>query len=366
MAHEIDRSRGKAAAYYYKEPAWHGLGVVSETARTSAEILGLAQLDFDIEQWPLYAYPPGSEELSDEGIPVLAGKWRDCSSHVANIRNDTGAVLGVVGQDYIPVQNAEAFEFVDSLVSSKDIIIESAGALQGGKKIWILARMPKVGTVAGKGFNDVHQQYLAFVNAHDGTMAVRAFPTTVRVVCMNTLRLSLSKAGTGGLTIVHRGDVAAKIDKARQILDESQRLFADYYRIGEALARVPIDSESAVEYFGYLAPYGKETKAADSANRYKSASRKLMLAAFDKPDMAGIAGSAYLALQSVTAVADHYTLRTRSTPEQRFVRTMLPGGQADSLKQAAVATAMDFFLPIQDSLRDEFAAVIESTSLMPA
>jgi hypothetical protein len=126
VAHEIDQTTGRAAVFVTGEPAWHRLGTVIEQATTSAEAIGLAGLDWRVEQWPVRAFDPDNN-TTEAGIPDT----------VANVRTDTKAVLGVVGRRYRVFQNHEAFDFMDGLVGDKLAMYETAGSLHGGKRVWM-------------------------------------------------------------------------------------------------------------------------------------------------------------------------------------------------------------------------------------
>ena len=97
MAHEIDQTTGRAAVFVTGEPAWHRLGTVIEQATTSAEAIGLAGLDWRVEQWPVRAFDPDNHSVEAASTePVEVG----IPDAVANVRTDTKAVLGVVGRRY--------------------------------------------------------------------------------------------------------------------------------------------------------------------------------------------------------------------------------------------------------------------------
>jgi phage/plasmid-like protein (TIGR03299 family) len=197
MAHELDFSRGRAAYFGAFEPAWHRLGVTIDHAADSAEARRLALLDWTVEA---------------RGLVTVDGK--PITTHVANVRSDTGAVLGVVGEGYTPLQNDEAFDFMDSLVGEKLAMYHTAGALKGGRKVWMLAKIPKEYRIGGE---DVVEPYVLLTNAHDGSRALRMLATTVRVVCQNTLNLALSRAA-GGISIRHTGGLPQRVDEARRAL----------------------------------------------------------------------------------------------------------------------------------------------------
>jgi phage/plasmid-like protein (TIGR03299 family) len=201
MAHAIDQTTGRAAVFVTGEPAWHQLGVVIEKATTSAEAIQLAGLDWRVEQWPVRAFDPDNHSV-EAGIPDT----------VANVRTDTKAVLGVVGKRYRVFQNREAFDFMDGLVGDKLAMYETAGSLHGGKRVWMMASIPKEYRA---GPDDLIKPYVLLTNTHDGSQALRMIPTTVRVVCQNTLNLALREAGVEGLTISHHPRLESRIAEAR-------------------------------------------------------------------------------------------------------------------------------------------------------
>ena len=131
---------------------------------------------------------------------------------VANVRTDTKAVLGVVGRRYRVFQNHEAFDFMDGLVGDKLAMYETAGGLHGGKRVWMMASIPKEYRA---GPDDLIKPYVLLTNTHDGSQAPRMIPTTVRVVCQNTLNLALRESGVGGLTISHHPRLESRIAEAR-------------------------------------------------------------------------------------------------------------------------------------------------------
>lgn len=177
--------------FYVREKPWHGLGTCVEEAPTSADALRLAGLDWEVKQ---------------RNIQVCGGA--KIENFKANVRSSDGAVLGVVSDRYQIVQNAEAFSFTDELIGG-DVRYETAGSLQNGKKIWLLARMP-VQKIVG---DDV-EPYLCFSNTHDGSGSIRVCMTPIRVVCNNTLNLALNSAVRSWST-KHVGDIDHKMQEAR-------------------------------------------------------------------------------------------------------------------------------------------------------
>lgn len=209
MSHEIGEHD---KVVLHKEQAWHGLGTVVEDAPTPAEAIELAGLGWHVDQWPLVAVQEGGERLAIE-------------SHLANVRRDTQTQLGIVGNGYKPVQNVELAEFAAGLAKDGDVVrCESAGSIRDGRKVWFLL---KGQSFSVRGDSDEVVPYILVSNGHDGGTAVRCTPTSIRVVCSNTLHLVIPKyesksnsfrwgKGGKGLSILHLGDVKAKIEDARR------------------------------------------------------------------------------------------------------------------------------------------------------
>ena len=109
---------------YTREKPWHDTGVMVQKAPTSHEALRLAGLDWTVDSRPVY----------DELIREIPG-------YKANVRSSDNKTLGIVTDRYKIVQNTDAFEFTDNLIGG-DVHYETAGSLNGGKRIWLLAKLP--------------------------------------------------------------------------------------------------------------------------------------------------------------------------------------------------------------------------------
>ena len=185
-----------------RETPWHGLGRIVMDAPASREALELAGLDWQVESRNIYS-----------GTGAMIPGYR------ANVRSTDDAVLGVVSDRYRIVQNEEAFQFTDDLLG-EGVTYETAGSLQGGKKVWMLAKLPEKYIIAG----DEVTPYLVFFNSHDGSSGVKVAMTPVRVVCQNTLNLALGTAKRIW-TARHTENVLLRVQ--RNILDFLYALWLD-------------------------------------------------------------------------------------------------------------------------------------------
>ena len=205
--HEITVDDG---AVFNKVPAWHGLGYTVDTAMSPEDALRLAGLDWTV-------FKSTGIRADNLDIEATASSDRFC----AVIRNDTNNILSVQSPDYQLVQNHEVFNLAYSL--GANVKVESALSLQGGKKIVCLLRGDSF--APSNSHYDVITKYFALISSHDGSIALTGLPTSVRVVCMNTLRMAINSAKTGN-RFTHIGNMEQKK------YDMSQAL-ANYTKTGE-------------------------------------------------------------------------------------------------------------------------------------
>jgi phage/plasmid-like protein (TIGR03299 family) len=238
MAHELDRrADGEAAMVYsnYQKP-WHGLGESVEGLMTSQECLKKSGQDFKVEKQPVY------RKKKD-------GKFVEIEDSFETWRTDRDANLGVVGSVYEPYQNENAFEFFDSIVKDGEAIYDTAGSLFGGKKVWLLAKLPSYTIVSG----DQLEKYLFFFHSHDGSLPLTVQFTHVRVVCWNTAKAALKGVQTS-IRVRHTKNAAEKLIQAKKTIG----IASVYYdKIGAVFGdMVKIDVNKAVisRYLKNLVP----------------------------------------------------------------------------------------------------------------
>jgi phage/plasmid-like protein (TIGR03299 family) len=326
MSHEIDITTGRAAVFVTGEPAWHGLGTVIDTAATSRDAIGLAGLAWTVEQWPIQTTDPGT-------LTAI-----DAPDHVANVRTDTHAVLGVVGKRYHVFQNAEAFDFMDAIVGDRLAMFETAGSLRGGRRIWMLARIP---TEYRAGPDDLIKPYVLLVNSHDGSTALRMIPTTVRVVCQNTLNLALSHSARGeGIAIPHRPSLDQRVHEARRRLGIVAARFDAFDEELHAMLDTPLVTGQVEAYFMGLVP----TPVTDRQRQSRDRMLDQLRANFedDTNALPGVAGTAWAVYNAVSEFADHQR-NFRGKSEQARAENRLSSvwfGSSHRLKQQAYDAAL--------------------------
>ena len=283
-----------------REKPWHGLGTIVAEAPSSADALRLAGLDWNVVQEPIF---------TDFNEPVEGYK--------ANVRDSDRKVLGVVSDRYKVVQNTDAFSFTDELLG-KGVRYETAGSLQEGKKVWLLARLPREYIIAGERISP----YLVFSNTHDGSGSVKVAVTPIRVVCNNTLNLALNMAKRS-FSMIHTGNIQDKIQEAKDTLFMAEE-YMDCLGIEfEQLRRQKVTDAQVREYIELLLPMEKDPTPVQRKNTVKL--REDMLRRYnDAPDLQKIGNNAYRFINAVSDFATHSDpiRRTANYNENLFMRTM--------------------------------------------
>ena len=286
--------------FYTRQKPWHGLGTMVQEAPTSKDALILAGLDWQVIQKPI---------ITEDGIPISGFK--------ANLRETDNRVLGVVTDRYRTIQNHDAFAFTDALLG-EGVTYETAGSLQNGRRVWVLAKLPQRYIISG----DEITPYLVFMNAHDGTGAIKAAMTPIRVVCMNTLNLALSTAKRSWSTN-HVGDIRGKLEDARYTL-----LYADLYmqELGKAidkLNRQKLSDRKVYEYIDALFPLVDNASEQQKKNLQRM-KEEVKVRYFEAPDLAHVGKNAYRFVNAVSDFATHAKpLRERANyRENLFAKTI--------------------------------------------
>ena len=286
--------------FYVREAPWHGLGTRVESALNSAEALEMSGLNWNVIQKPI---------MTTTGNLIPGYK--------ANIRDTDNRVLGVVTDRYRVVQNSEAFAFTDALLGD-GVKYETAGSLQDGKRIWILAKLPDKYIIEGEQLDP----YLVFSSSHDGSGSIKVAMTPIRVVCQNTLNLALGTARRSWSTI-HIGDLAAKMDEAHNTL-----LLAEKYmgRLGmefSRLSKIKLSDQKVMEYIDLLLPMDEQPTDIHRKNiiRIRDDMKRRY---FDAPDLRHVGKNAYRFINAVSDYATHAKpLReTANYQENMFAKTV--------------------------------------------
>ena len=302
--------------FYVRETPWHGLGTKVLEAPASKDALQLAGLDWRVLQEPIYT---AMEELVD--------------GYKANVRDSDRKVLGVVTDRYRVIQNDEAFAFTDELLGA-GVKYETAGSLQGGRKVWLLAHMPHEYIISGERISP----YLLFSNTHDGSGAIKVALTPIRVVCQNTLNLALANAKRSW-SMIHTGDIKEKMQEAKDTLFLAENYMDELGKEFEALRMKKLTDKQVMEYIEILLPI-EDGSTPQQEKNMKRLREDMKIRYFDAPDLQEVGKNAYRFVNAVSDFATHAEplRRTANYKENLFSRTVDGNPMIDKAYQMVSAT----------------------------
>lgn len=305
MAHEIE-----TMAWTGQKP-WHGLGVEVAPNLSPAEIMMQAGLVWDTVKTPLYYLDNNGQSLK--------------SPSCALIRNTDSAYLDTVSEDWEPVQNIEAVDFMEVFHESGLISMETAGSLKGGQTVFFLGKMKdNFETVA----NDVTEGYLLFSNFHKYGFSTDVRLTPVRVVCNNTLTMALNGKAKSAVKVTHKVkfDIAAVSD----IIAEAVSKLTNYAEQSKFLASRRYERDTLRQFFA--STYPAASKGAND-NLSRAALQALDLVE-RQPGAEFAAGSWYQAYNAVTFMCDHVQGRSQ---ENRLASSWYGPNQVRKLSSLKLA-----------------------------
>ena len=225
MSHEIE-----TMAYFGKTP-WHQLGTPLTTE--------------DLYDWQSACVKSGLN-WEAELVPLLTADTHAKVEHRAVRRKSDGRILGVVGPKYHVLQNRAAFQWFQPFLDAKEAALHTAGSLQEGSRIWVLAKLNRDPLVIAPG--DEVEKFVLLSHGHDGSLAVRVGFTPIRVVCANTLALAHRADASKLIRVRHSASVVENLANIREVMNIANAEFeatAEQYRL---LARKSINQNDLRRY----------------------------------------------------------------------------------------------------------------------
>jgi phage/plasmid-like protein (TIGR03299 family) len=298
---------GSDSMFSVREVPWHGLGAVLERPPTSvSEAIELSGLGWRVEREAIAVDVAGAPER-------IEGYW-------ATVRQDTRSVLGIVGERYRIVQNREAFQFLDQLLGSA-MHFETAGSLHEGRRVWALATLPEHVQVGG----DTVRPFVLLMNSHDGSTAVIAATTPVRVCCQNTLNWGLASARQR-FSIRHTEQVSRRVHEARRVLGLSIDYYQQFRVLGDRLACERCSERQLAGVLEQLYPSGPSEEVPARTRRSREQIKQQITELFLRGETQGNApGSKWAAVNAIVEYGDwRRPLRAGS---ERFARVLDAGAE---------------------------------------
>lgn len=312
MAHMVETMA------YAGEVPWHGLGERVPSDLSPEQMMIKAKVDWTVQKVPAFA------DIGEKRVNV---GWS------ALVRNTDSQILSVVSNDWEPVQNSEAFQFFHEYCQAGDMEMHTAGSLRDGQIVWVLAKV-KDSFELFKG--DRVDSYLLFTNPHKFGQSIDVRFTPIRVVCNNTLTLSLNEKADRMVKKSHRTVFDPAVVKEQ--LGIATDKLAKYKEMAEFLGSKRYTQETLKEYFNKVFPVVVADKEKGSARKEvsKSASKALEVVT-SQPGAEFAEGSWWQAFNAVTYMTDHVVGRNA---DNRLTSAWF--GPNKILKVKALETAVEF------------------------
>jgi phage/plasmid-like protein (TIGR03299 family) len=313
---------------YAGELPWHGLGVPVSNDMSAYEMMEAAQLNWTVKKVPLYREFQGN----------LTGAWKDYTKEyrpidnkMALIREEDNTELDVVGKNWHPVQNQEAFDFFYDWVEEGNMEMHTAGSLSNGKIVWILAKVNETFEVVK---DDVVESYMLFTNPHSFGTSLNVRFTPIRVVCNNTLQLALGQHSNG-----IRLDHTKKFDPhmVKDALGLATNSMIQYSDQAKHLVNKMSTKESRDEYFSKLFPMTHHEQEVKGYVRSKKAAYANRLHNNGTPGAGLVKDSWWDTFNTVTYMYDHKLGKSNASR----VRSSWYGDASKS-KQEALTKALQY------------------------
>jgi len=325
MAHRLEEfADGTSAFFSAREVAWHKLGTVTEGALTAEDALKTAQLDWQVikSDDPVTTMVPmfgnsAMEQGSMEEI-TFADKFMTYRYHP---KTNKAQALGVVGNRYTPVQNLQAFSFLNAVADESGAVFETAGSIDNGRKVFMTMKMPEGLQIGGV---DAVDLYLMAWNTHDGTSSFNVLVTPIRVVCQNTLTAAIQSAKST-FTLRHTPKVDSKIQAARETL----KLTWKYTESFEAMANNLISQKMTDKEFYTLVEnvFPIDDPESPRAVTLTETARGTLNGLWKAPTQSNIAGTKWAAYNAFTEYSDWAKpIRDKNPETARAIRIVTGAG----------------------------------------
>ena len=292
MGHMLEQYGDMASFASLRQPAWHGLGEVFDEEVTTSEMLRKAHLN----DWNV--------RLEEVTLPGRSHK-----DYYATVRTnpfDGGTdVLGVVGERYKVLQNEDLFAFGDNILDGARW--ETAGSIKNGTVVFGSLALERETILDPKGVSDRVNSYLLVHTSHDGSLAIQASVTPVRVVCQNTLNMAVGARGKSAkqsYRIRHTQTLEGRVAAAREALGLAHKFMDEFDKQAQELFAKEVND---AKFFDILmAAYPVPDK--DAKGAYTKWEKKIdtINSIYTGETNGMIAGTAWGALNAMTERMDWY------------------------------------------------------------
>jgi phage/plasmid-like protein (TIGR03299 family) len=314
MAHQVETMA------YAGEVPWHGLGVPVSNDLTPVQMMEKAGLDWKVREVESFI------EFDGKKMPT---------GQKSLVRETDGKILTNVGADWNPCQNETAFEFFSEFVLSGNMEMHTAGSLREGQMVWALAKVSDSFDLFG---GDRVDSYMLFSNPHQYGKAIDVRFTPIRVVCNNTLTLSLDQKAERSVKVGHRAEFNP--NAVKEALGIAHEKLATYKEMAEYLGSKRYTIDALIEYYNTVFPRTADKRVQNKELSVDTLSRNAKMS-YDvletQPGAEFAEGTWWQAFNSITYITDHVQGRNE---DNRLYSSWFGGNQLR--KKNALQTAIEF------------------------
>ena len=315
------------SGFAVRQPSWHGketLLTEDQRPRTWAEARPLAGLDWEIEREPMYARKLVG--VNADGTPHY--EFEPVDGFHVDRRSDTGQVLTADRDTRHLITNLELGEILHALTDKTELEYETAGSVREGRSGWALVKLGDVQTI-GIDPSPI-QPYMGVVNHIDRLGACRAYQTSVRIVCANTMAMADAQADRDGTvaTFSHTANWRDHLESARQAILGAKSEWSEWVKIAEELQGLRVTDELAEDFVREFHPYPGRNEDPDTmlvtkrvADNIEKARTDLRYVLHQSKTSEGIKGTGYWLVQGAVEYLDH--LRPIRKQEAYVARTVI-------------------------------------------
>lgn len=307
--------------FYVGTTPWHGLGKPMPNEVTSEEAIVLAGLDWEVEVAPIVT--------NDQKRTAIVNR------RVTRRLTDS-AILGIVPKRFVPIQNREAFKFFDGVMGENKATYHTAGSLQGGSKVWILAKLPGVIEI-GK---DEVEKYVLLSNSFDGSRPLQMLFTPVRVVCSNTLSMALGKSKrdrvSPRVSIRHNLHKELMLEQAKKLMASAVAYYEKFGDFTNFLAGKQLVTQQVDNIVAKVFPPNRQELVTPAISEMRGEVTRL----FDEgKGHDAVAGSAWALVNAFAEFADHGLASKKKHREDRSYSIWFGGARGLKNRATAAVTA---------------------------
>jgi phage/plasmid-like protein (TIGR03299 family) len=306
---------------YTGNTPWRSGGTyVGDEPLSSRQAIVKAGLDWTVSMKPIFT--KGEDGILDK-----------VETHRAVVRETDERVLGIVGSRYMPIQNYEAFEFMDSLVGEELMQYHTAGSFREGQRIWLLGQIGSEYILP----DDRVDQFLFLYNAHDGSASLRCMFANVRYASVTIYRTTRWHKRGDAVALRHTNSIAKKVQEARRVLGLARDEFEDCTSFQKALTKLEMPFKRFNAFLENLIPDSDDEDASNARAEKARDAIRVLYQMGDGAHIDGVKGSGWGAYCAVIGYVNYHRTKKEGSAaqEQRFETSLI--GTGNDLVQRATS-----------------------------